>query len=301
VSVRLALGLSVLLLALPASAAAGGSHVDLVAGGRSVYVVGDAGLHQVDASTGRIVWAPIATEPRYDLSVAVADGGLWVASIANGDVDGRLTRVDLRSRAQRVVLRVPQGSVLAVAAGGGGVCALVGRASGNLLVRFAAGGAQLGEWDVGTGGRLTADRSGCWVSADGRLLHLDPAGRLRTIRGIPFGDVVAGAGTVWVGLRDALVRVDEHTGRSRTIRTGRLDLGGFQHDMAVAGGSLWVLGTGALQRRDARNGHLLAGVLIPRIADSVAVTGFGIWIGTTQGLRRLNPRTLRTTLRVSLL
>lgn len=295
---RRALLVTLLVLGLPGVAAAGGSQVDLAATPHDVFVVGDAGLREFDAATGRVVWAPRPAAPRYQLSVAVAGGALFVASIANGYVDGRLTRIDLRTRAERVLRRVPRGSVLEVAAGAGGVWALIGESSGNRLERFTSAGGLEGSWPVGAAGHIAADQAGCWVSAEHRLLLLDAAGRLRVVARAPFGELAAGAGAVWIGLRRALVRVDERTGAATTIRTGNLDLGGFQHELTVGDGSLWVLGTGALERRDLRTGRLEAAVLVPRIAHSVALTPTGVWVGTTQGLRRLDPRTLRTDLRL---
>jgi len=296
----LALAIAVLFAVAVPAARAGGSQAELAVSGASVFVAGDAGLRQLDASTGRVLWAPLPTEARYELSLTVAGGALWVASIANGYVDGRLTRIDLHTHAERIVLRVPQGSVLEVDSGGGYVYALVGRRSGNRLVRFTAAGRPAGAWNVADGGRMVADASGCWVSADGRLLHVDGRGRERVAARVPFGDVAAGAGAVWIGLRDSLVRVDERTGAVRRTRTGPLDLGGFQHDVAVGGGFLWTVGTGALERRDLATGRLLAAVLLPRIAHSVAVTPTAVWVATTQGVRRLDPRTLQTTLRVGI-
>jgi hypothetical protein len=288
------------LLALVPCAAAGGSQVDLALQGGRVWVVGDAGLRELSAADGRTLDAPAPVGAAYDLSVAIAGGAAWVASVANGDVDGRLTRLQLRTHRERVVLHEPEGSVQYVAGGAGSVWALVGRRSGNELVRLTYPGRVEGRWGVGDGGRMTADAGGCWVSANGRLLHVADDGRLRVAARVPFGDIAAGGGAVWVGLRRSLVRIDERTGAVRTFPTSALGLGGFQHDMAVGNGYLWTLGTGTLARRDPRTARVLQTVRIPRIADAVAVSASAVWIGTTHGIVRLDPRTLRTSLRIAI-
>jgi hypothetical protein len=294
---------AVLLLALVLvpSATAGGSQVDLVVRGGSVFVVDDAGFRELGAATGQTAWAPTPVDARYDESVDVVDGAIWIASLTNGSATGEIDRIDLRTHASRVVLRVKDGAPLYVTHGGGGIYAYLARGRRTGVVRLATSGAVTGRWRISDAGRMAADASGCWITADGRLLHIDPRGRLHVAARVPFGDVTTGGGAVWIGLRDELVRVDERTGDVHTFSTTRLDLGGFQHDLAVGDGYLWTLGTGALERRDLRTGHLLQAVRIPRIADAVAVTPTAVWVGTTQRILRLDPRTLKTTLRVDVL
>ena len=287
-----------LALVLVPSAAAGGSQVDLAVHGGRVFVVSDAGFLALDAATGRTTWAPSPLAARYDVSVDVAGGAVWIASLTNGAATGRIDRIDLRTHGARAVLRVDDGAPLYVTHGAGGVYALLARGKRTGVVRLAASGRVTGRWRIPDAGRMAADAQGCWISAEGRLLHIDAHGRLRVAARVPFGDVAAGAGEVWLGLRSELVRVDETTGAVRTFSRTRLDLGGFQHDLAVGDGYLWTLGTGAVERRDLRTGRVVAAVRVPRIADAVAVSPNAVWVGTTQGILRLDPRTLETTLRV---
>lgn len=110
-----------------------------------------------------------------------------------------------------------------------------------------------------------------------------------------------------------MLRVDEQTGRVRTLRTGRLRLGGFQHDIAVGDGAFWALsGTGrshtALERFDLRSGRRTGRIDVPGIADALIVKPDAIWLATViapanrpasgYDIIRLDPRTLRRALLV---
>jgi len=288
-----------LALVLVPSAAAGGSQIDLAVRGAHVFVVGDAGFRELDAATGRTVWAPTPVDAWYDVSVDVAGGAAWIARLTNGSATGEVVRVDLRTRVSRIVLRVTDGAPFSVAHGAGAVYALLGRGRRTGIVRLSTSGRITGRWRIPDAGRMTADDEGCWISGDGRLLHIDTSGRLSVAAHVPFGDVAAGSGAVWIALRSELIRFDEQTRAVRAFSTTHLGLGGFQHDLAVDDGYLWTLGTGALERRDLRTGRVLQARQVPRIADTVAVTPTAVWVGTTQRILRLDPRTLKTTLRVA--
>jgi hypothetical protein len=301
---RLAVVLLAALLFAPC-ALAGGDFVDLTVAGGSAWFVGPFGIREVDAATGRTRYAPQPVEDSYPQSVALAGGAAWVATVANGFVDGKLVRIDRSTHRTRIVLRVPKGSVLYVAAGAGGVYALVGLRSGSRIVRLAPTGAVTRTWRIPDAGRMAADASGCWVSGTNRLVHIDPQGRLHSIPGIGFGDVATGGGSVWVSLLDSIVRVDERTGAVRTLRTGPLHLGGFQHDVAVGDGALWTLAAqpGSLQRRDLGTGRVVRSVRLPDIPDAVVPTPSGVWvaIAISHRLLRFDPRSLRRTLSVAVL
>lgn len=294
-----------LLLALAPAARAGGDFVDLAAG-RAVWAVGPFGVRAFDAATGRVLYAPRPVAPEVPTSVAVAGGAAWVASVENGFAGGRLTRIDLRTHRPRVVYHAAAGAVEYVAAGGGSVYALVGFRAGNRILRFASSGRATGSWNVGDGGRMAADASGCWISAENRLLHVDRSGRLRVAARVPFGDVATGVGSVWVGLRDSVIRVDERSGRTRTLATERLRLGGFQHDLAVGDGRLWTLrvdggARSALEERRLDDGRVLRTKRIVGMAKALAVRPDAVWVATGDTLLRLDRRTLRPTLSVPLL
>lgn len=126
---------------------------------------------------------------------------------------------------------------------------------------------------------------------------------MRTVLRAPIADIATGGGYVWIPRATSMLRVDERTGRVTTLRTGRLQLGGFQHDVAYGDGALWTVDTltPELQRRDPATGRLLGRRRLPAgIPDAIAVTPGGVWVGMggTHQLFRFDPRTLRRTLSV---
>lgn len=299
---RVALIVAIVLVLAP-KALAGGDFVDLAVHGSTVWFVGEFGVRGLDARTGGTVAAPALVQASYPLSVAVAGGAVWVASVENGYVDGKLTRIDLRTGRKQVVLREPPGSVQYVAAGAGGMYALLGVPGGNDVVRLNYRGRVVRRWRIADAGRMAADAVGCWVAGNGRLLHIDPRGRVHVAARIAFGDVATGGGAVWVGLSRSILRLDERTGRTQTLRTGRLHLGGFQHDLAFAAGALWTLGSRTLERRDASTGRRTASVRLPGFGDAIAVTPTAIFVGvvvaapntvaSAYDVVRVDPTTLR--------
>jgi hypothetical protein len=108
--------------------------------------------------------------------------------------------------------------------------------------------------------------------------------------------------------------VDERTGRVRTLRTGRLGLGGFQHDLAVRDGALWALSAGrfrsTLVRFDQSTGRRTGSVGVRGIGDAVVVRPDAVWVASVVApagkpasgflISRFDPRTLRRTLLVHL-
>jgi hypothetical protein len=310
---HLAVALAVGSLISAPAARAGGDFLDLAAGSGRVWVVGAAGVNTLDARSGRTLAKPALIRASYPLSVALAGGGAWIASVENGYVWGTLSRIDMRTGRTRVLWRRRDSSVQYVAGGAGGVYALIGSAHGMRIARFALDGRLEHIWQVPGAGRIAADDSGCWITAEGRLIHIDPAGRLHRVLSAPLGSIAVGAGAVWVSGATSVLRVDERTGQVRRIRTGHLAVGGFQHDLAVRGNALWVLvhplngeRASTLLRIDARSGRTTGRVAVPGIANAVVIRQDAVWVATVMAptsavatgyaALRFDPRTLRRTL-----
>jgi hypothetical protein len=302
-------------LSAPIAAVAGGDFVDLAAGVPRVWFVGEPGVRDLDARTGRTIATPQLAGAPYPRSVTLAGGAAWIAGVENGFVSGTLSRIDERTHTVRVVWRQPDGSVQYVAAGAGGIWALIGRPGGNEIALFDLRGRLERRWHVPGAGRIAADGSGCWISTTGSLLHIGASGRLRRVLRAPFGDLTTGDGAVWLPRSTSVLRIDERTGRVRTFVTGRLRLGGFQHDLAVGDGALWALDEAArsrsrLERFDLSTGRMTGNVGVPGIADAVAVTPWAVWVATViaptgkaavgYDVIRLDPPTLHQALLVHL-
>src|SRR5919198_4397293 len=162
-------------LAAAPVARAGGDFVDLAVGAR-VWFVGSGGVRSLDAGTGRTLSRPQLVGLAYPLSVALAGGAAWVASVENGYVWGTLSRIDMRTGRVRVVWRRRDSSVQYVAAGAGSIWALIGSRKGARIARFGPTGRLLRLWRVTGAGRMAADRAGCWISTDRWLMQIDPRG-----------------------------------------------------------------------------------------------------------------------------
>jgi hypothetical protein len=298
-------------LVLPAVASGGGDFVDLAGSGSRVWFVGEAGVYELDARSGRTLATPQLVGAPYPLSVAVAGGAAWVGSVENGYVGGTLSRIDTRTGRVRVVWRRQDSSVQYVAAGVGAVWVLIGAAGETEIARFSLDGRLGRVWKVRDAGRMAADSSGCWISTTGWLLHIDKTGRLRRVLQAPLGDVAAGAGAAWLPETTSVLRIDEHGGRIQTLATGGLRLGGFQHDLAAGDNALWALNDTSrnhsrLDRFDPHTGKVTGSVTVPGIADAVVATTNAVWIAsviapagkpaTGYDLIRADPHTLRRTM-----
>jgi len=305
----------VVLLAAPL-ARAGGDFVDLAVGNTRVWFVGEPGVRELDARSGRTIASPQLVGAPYPLSVTLAGGAAWVASVENSYVWGSLSHIDLHTHRVRLLWRRQDSSVQYVAAGAGGVWALIGSASGNKIARFSFAGHVERVWKIEDAGRMAADASGCWISTNHWLIHIDPAGRVHRVLQAQLGDVSTDAGAAWLPQATTVLRIDEHNGTIHTtLHTGRLRLGGFQHDLAAGAGALWALNDAGrahttLERFDLQSGRLTGSLDVPGIADALIVKPDAIWIAAViapanmpasgYDVIRINPHTLRRTMLIHL-
>ncbi len=303
----LPLSIGLALASAPATHA-GGEFVDLAVGGGRVWFAGPPGVRSLDAGTGRIRSMPRLAGAPYPLSVTVAGGAAWVASVENGYVWGTLSRIDERTGEVRVVWRRRGSSVQYVAAGAGSIWALIGTRTSYRIARFTLAGHLVRVWHFPLAARMAADGAGCWITTDRWLLRIDPAGRLHRVLRTPGEGVATGAGAVWLSRAASLRRLDERTGTLRTLATGRLGLGGFQHDVAAGDGAVWVLrhesrARTTLLRIDGQSGRTTGRASLSGNADAVVVTPRAVWVALVGApprggylVIRIDPRTLERTL-----
>jgi hypothetical protein len=299
---RIAFAAALLALAAPA-ARAGGDFTDVAAAPAAVWAVGDFGVDKIDGRTGRVL-RQIVVGPAHPLSVVVAGGAAWVASVANGFGSGAVTRIDAKTGRARVVLR-RNWSAQQVAVSPGSVWVLLGSRRTNRVARFDLDGRLRSLTPVGVGGGwLTADEQGAWVCCrDRTMLRLDPNGRLRSTFSLPAQNPIwAAAESIWSPGTGAsvLTRFDVRTGHT----LARIPLVDTQ-DVAAAGASVYALGSRALIRIEAATNRVLARRAIPGIPHAVSATAGAVWVtwvshGGTAHLLRLDPRTLRIEVRLAL-
>jgi hypothetical protein len=304
-------------LAATSPAWAGGDFVDIAVGSGRVWFSGEGTVRSYDASTGRELSLPGLVGTAYPLSVALSPGATWVASVENGYVWGTLSRVDQRTGRARVVWRRQRSSLQEVAVGAGSVWALIGSSDGGptRVARFGFDGRLEHAWTIEDAGRIASDGSGCWVTGNGWLLHIDPAGRLHHVMRAGWSGIATGGGAVWLSRGTSILRVDEHSGGVRTLVTGHLTLGGFQHELAFGAGAIWALQhtladppSSRLLEIDPRSGETTRSLRLPGMADAVVVRPGAVWVasvaspagGTASGesIVRVDLHTLRGTLTI---
>jgi streptogramin lyase len=175
----------------------------------------------------------------------------------------------------------------------------------DVVVRVLPYGRSVQMWKLRSdAGRIAAVNRGCCIPDNGTLLHIDPSGRLHRSSRAPFGDIATGAGAVWLAETTKVVRIDERTGQTRSIPTGTLRLGGFQHDLAATNDALYLLqhtytatSNSRLVKIDLGTGTVTRSSLIAGIADAVVISPHGVWVATaTSNVSQYDPRTLRRTL-----
>jgi streptogramin lyase len=239
------------------------TQVTVAAGAVWVGGWGTGKLVRVDPATNRVAARiPVGRPQESPIAIAATARAVWVVDFG----DAQVLRVDPATN--RVVARIP------VRGGAGGI----GAGAGAVWVTSGEGGDQRHGW----------------------VQRIDPTrNRVVATIGIPSGmlwDIVTDgpSASVWVGSElGGLWRLDAHTSRVTTIRRSggapEAGAGGIGH-LAAGAGAVWVASDGQLQRRDARNGRVVA--TIPWADGSLAARGAmgagGVWFSSGQGLARFD-------------
>jgi DNA-binding beta-propeller fold protein YncE len=253
---------------LPVSVSGAGNLA--VADGRLWVLTGAGTVVRLDPATNRVVGKPLRV-PADTAAIAVAQGALWVTTVASGDLGapGKDTaaRIDLatgRTVATITVRRAPLdvavtlGTVWVPNAGGGGdSVARIDPQANRLVGRPVRTGASPQSLAVGGGSLWVANHDACTVA------RIDQAG-VKVVADIPVpsephrvvgapipigsqdaGNLVVGAGGVWVtsdyrvdGAAEdvVVVRIDPQS--NRAVET--VAVGGRPIDVAATGGAVWV-------------------------------------------------------------
>ncbi len=124
---------------------------------------------------------------------------------------------------------------------------------------------------------ITVAHGRVWVTVTkegpGIVLRIDP--RTNRVSGPPIrvgvgpGEIVSGAGTLWVTGMNYVSRINPATGAVANARGGpwggtdRLGNAKISRVDAIGAGSLWTTGVNAVQRVDPANGHVTASIPVP--------------------------------------
>jgi len=230
---------------------------------------------------------------RGDEAIAVADGALWVASVAPGDLaapgDDAVTRIDLatgRTVATITVRRAPldvaatPGAVWVTNSGGGGDnVARIDPQTNQVVGRPTVTGASPQSLAVGGGSVWVANHDA------GTVTRIDRASG-RVVADIPVPSaphrVAYGAGAAWVGNwhDNSVSRIDPTTNR---VVGSPIPIGFHAGNLVVGAGGVWVTS-------DYRANAAAEDVVVVRIdpqtrraVETIAVGGHPIDVAATEG------------------
>ena len=185
-----------------------------------LWVLDAAGrVVRINPETNRVVGQPLRV-PADAAAIAVAQGALWVASVAPGDLaaphDDAVTRIDLASGRMVATITVRRGllDLAAIsravwvpnAGGGGDSVAWIDPRTNRLAARSVRTGASPQSLAVGAGGVwVTSDYRVDGAAEDVVVVRIDPQTN-RAVETIAVGghpiDVAATEGAVWVSVAD---------------------------------------------------------------------------------------------------
>jgi DNA-binding beta-propeller fold protein YncE len=210
------------------------SGLSLTTGYGAVWIIGPGVIYRVDPATARTVATIPAPETGGQPSgIATGAGAVWATS--PGRHDG-VYRIDPRTNRVTSFIRLPPTPI--------GITVAHGRV-----------------W-------VTVVKEG-----PGIVVRIDP--RTNRVSGPPIrvgvgpGEIVSGAGTLWVTGMDYVSRINPATGAVANTRGGpwggtdRLGNAKVSRVDAVGAGSLWTTGINVVQRVDPGNGHVTATIPVP--------------------------------------
>jgi len=205
------------------------------------------GIARIDPASGMVTgWLAVDVPAEGESSVGAGEGGIW--AVADGDDCSGcvLVRIDPDTVEIADAYDIPEGAT-AVRAGLGGVW--ITYASEDRVVRVdPETGEVVAEIDVGSGPRfLDVGAGGVWVmnQSEGSVSHVDPTSD-RVVATIPVdsesifgGDVMVGAGFVWLRASAELVAQIDPATDHVVARIGRPQASGGVH---AGEGQLWIAG-----------------------------------------------------------
>jgi streptogramin lyase len=207
---------------------------------------GKRGVARIDPGTGEVTeWVAVDVPAEGESSIGAGEGGVWAIADGEGCSGCVLVRLDPGTVEITDEYDVPVGAT-AVRAGLGGIW--ITYAADDLVVHVdPETGQVVSEIDVGSGPRfLDVGEDGLWVmnQADGSVSHVDPASD-SVVATIPVdgaaifgGDVMVGAGFVWLRASSELVAQIDPASDRVVARIGPAEASGGAH---ANDGQLWIV------------------------------------------------------------
>jgi DNA-binding beta-propeller fold protein YncE len=264
-----------------------------VANGRLWVLTGAGTVVRLDPATNRVVGKPLRV-PADTAAIAVAQGALWVAGVAPGDLgtpgEDAVTRIDLATG--RTVATVPVGRApLDLVATPGAVWVPNSGGGGDSVARIDPQTNRLAGRPVRTGASpqsLAVGGGSLWVANHdaGTVTRIEQAsGKVLADIAVPSEPhrVAYGAGAVWVGNwhDNSVSRIDPATNR---VVGSPIPIG-FHHagNLVVGAGSVWVTSD---YRVDAAPEDVVVVRIDPKVnraVETIAVGGHPIDVAATEG------------------
>jgi YVTN family beta-propeller protein len=281
-----------------------GAATMTVADGMLWVLKGAGRVVRVDPATNRVVGKPLRV-PADAAAIAVAQGALWVASVAPGDLGApgkdTVTRIDLatgRTLATVTVGRAP----LDLAVTPGAVWVTNAGAGGDSVARIDPQTNRLTGRPVNTGASpqsLAVGGGSLWVANhdERTVTRIDQASG-KVVADIPVPSephrVAYGADAVWVGNwhDNSVSRIDPGTNR---VVGSPIPIGFHAGNLAVGAGDLWVTSDYrpeaapedvVVVRIDPQTDQAVETVALGGHPIDVAATASGVWVSVA------NPGTL---------
>jgi DNA-binding beta-propeller fold protein YncE len=283
-----------------------GAATMTVADGMLWVLKGAGTVVRVDPATNRVVGKPLRV-PADAAAIAVAQGALWVTTVASGDLGApgkdTVTRIDLATGRTVATITVPRApldlaatprAVWVTNAGAGGASvARIDPRTNRLLGRPVRTGASPQSLAVGGGSLWVANHDAATVT------RIDLASG-RVVADIPVPSephrVAYGAGAVWVGNwhDDSVSRIDPHTNRvvGSPIPIGAHHAG----NLVVGAGGVWVTSDyrpeaaaedTVVVRIDAQTNRAVETIAVGGHPIDVAAAGGAVWVSVANPGRLL--------------
>lgn len=279
----------------------GGTNVAIAATANRVWVTAGSRVIELDATSGR-VRSRVPTRYPYPLALALSDGNVWAASVANGFVSAAVSLIPFDGPRASTPLVERDRPVYDLAVTSEATWALVGPWHDLRLARIDHSTRRVARFDVRDDvAWLAGDSTGrlrglVALTRSGDLVRIDDRGTprpLAAVAGAAAPPAVA-FGSIWVPTRSSLLRVDGRTGRT----LGRVSV---PHALSVTsgGGFVWALEAGLGSLRLVKidpHGPAIAGrATLPARSGALTYGNEKLWLGTTGARLRvleIDPRTL---------
>lgn len=228
------------------------NDVAFAAGSVWVPLHHSAAVARIDPATNAVATSvPVTTSDSGEKPgrLAYGDGALWLTNYTDIGVAGSLVRIDPATGNVVASVRSPAELCCAPIVGGGWAWAIAPDLSGGSLIKVSEQtNAVVGTMRLANAFSGAYGAGSVWVGSGNEVVRVDPATNAVTAR-IPMSGNASvrafGAGTVWVDLDTKIARVDPATNAIASRIALPETFGREPHFVAVDGDRAWITGSSA--------------------------------------------------------